>query len=291
SIRWNIDLQRQLTRSLVFELGYTGNHAVHLPIDQQLDFLPERYLSTSLARAFPHFTGINNQARNDGSSYFHGLSARLEKRFSHGIQFLTNYQFSRTIEKRNRLNDFSGPEKRAADIDRPHRFVGSGSFELPFGKGKALAGNAGPVVDRIIGGWIVNGIYSYEIGAPTGDWPGTLIYFGGPLNWNARGVDGAFDITRFNRNSNQQLSNNVRTFPTKFASLRGDSGKNVDCSILKNTRIKERVMLQFRAEFLNAFNHAAFSGPQLTPTNSNFGTITGVVNLERHIQMALRLTF
>jgi len=94
-----------------------------------------------------------------------------------------------------------------------------------------------------------------------------------------------------NRNSSQQLGSNVRTFPTKFSSLRGDSGKNVDCSILKNTRIKERAMLQFRAEFLNAFNHAAFSGPQLNPTASNFGTITGVVNLERHVQMALRLTF
>jgi hypothetical protein len=328
SIRWNLDLQRQLTKSLVVELGYTGNHSVHLTIDQQLDFLPAKYLSTSpsrdqaiidrnsanvanpfanllpgtnlngatvqfnqLVRAFPQFTGINNQARNDGSSYFHGLMARLEKRFSHGLQFLTNYQFSRTIEKRSRLNDFSGPEKRPADIDRPHRFVASSSYELPLGRGKALAGNAGPLLDRIVGGWIVNGIYSYEMGSPAGDWGGSLIYFGGPLNWNPRGVDGAFDITQFNRNSNQQLSNNVRTFPTKFSSLRGDSGNNLDCSILKNTRIKERVALQFRAEFLNAFNHAAFASPQLGPTNSNFGTITGVVNLERHIQMALRLTW
>ena len=144
------------------------------------------------------------------------------------------------------------------------------------------------------GYWFVatdGGIFSYEIGSPTGDWPGTLIYLGGPLNWNPRGVDGAFDSTRFNRNSAQQLSNNVRTFPTKFAGMRGDSGQNVDCSILKNIRVKERVALQFRAEFLNAFNHAAFSGPQLNPTASNFGTITGVVNLERHIQMALRLTW
>jgi hypothetical protein len=328
SLRWNFDIQRQLTSSLVLEIGYTGNHSVHLPIDQQIDFLPERYLSTSptrdqavidrnsanvanpffnllpgtningstvqfnqLVRAFPQFTAINNQAKNDGSSYFHGLTVRVEKRFSHGLQFLSNYQFARTMEKRNRLNDFSGPEKRAADIDRPHRFVTSSSYELPFGRGKALGGNAGPVLDRIIGGWIVNGIFSYEVGAPTGDWPGTLIYLGGPLNWNPRGVDGAFDVTRFNRNSAQQLSNNVRTFPTKFSSLRGDSGKNVDASILKNIRIKERVMLQFRAEFLNAFNHAAFSGPQLNPTNTNFGTITGVSNLERHIQLALRLTW
>jgi hypothetical protein len=65
----------------------------------------------------------------------------------------------------------------------------------------------------------------------------------------------------------------------------------VDCSILKNTTIHERVTLQFRVEFFNAFNHAVFSGPSLNATSSAFGTITGVTNLERHIQMGLRMTW
>jgi hypothetical protein len=233
SIRWNFDIQRQLTQSIVFELGYTGNHSVHLPLDQQLDFLPQQYLSTlpfrdqpvidrnsanvanpftgllpgtnnngstiafnQLVRAYPQFTGINNQSRNDASSYFHGMTVRLEKRFSHGLQFLTNYQWARTIARDNRLNEFSGPEKRPADIDRPHRFVTSASYELPFGRGKALGGSANGVVDRIIGGWIINGIYSYEAGSPAGSW-GNIIYLGGPLHWNPRGVEGAFDVTQW----------------------------------------------------------------------------------------------
>ena len=70
-----------------------------------------------------------------------------------------------------------------------------------------------------------------------------------------------------------------------------DSTRNFDLSIFREFPAVERVRVQFRAEFLNAFNHAAFSGPQLTPTASNFGTITGVVNLERHIQAALRMTW
>jgi len=296
-------------------------------LDQQLDFLPQQYLSTlpfrdqpvidrnsanvanpfagllpgtnnngstiafnQLVRAYPQFTGINNQSRNDASSYFHGMTVRLEKRFSHGLQFLTNYQWARTIARDNRLNEFSGPEKRPADIDRPHRFVTSASYELPFGRGKALGGSANGVVDRIIGGWIINGIYSYEAGSPAGSW-GNIIYLGGPLHWNPRGVEGAFDVTQFNRNSAQQLSNKVRTFPTRFGSLHQDSTNNFDCSILKNTRIKERVALQFRVEAFNAFNHAVFSTPQLNPTASNFGTITGVTNLERHLQMGLRMTW
>lgn len=330
SARWTLDIQRELSRNLVFEIGYTGNRSVHLPIDQQLGYVPRQYLSTlpyrdqptidrntanvdnpfagllpgtnlngsrvqfnQLVRAYPQFTGSNpvtRQSANDGGSYFHGLQVRLEKRFSSGLQFLANYQFARTVEETSRLNDFSGPEKRNGSIDRPHRFVTSFSYDLPFGHGKPLGGGAGPVLNRIIGGWIINGIYSYESGAPAGDW-GNVIYLGGDLHWNARGVDGAFDTTRFNRVSSQQLSDNVRTFPTRFANLRQDATNNVDASIMKNTPIKERVMLQFRTEFFNAFNHAVFSAPQLSPTNSNFGNITGVTNLERHIQMGLRLTW
>ncbi len=327
SVRWTLDVQRELGHGMVFEIGYTGNHSVHLTMNRQLDYIPPQYLSTSpvrdqavidrlsanvpnpfagllpgtsnngstiafsqLLRPFPQFTGVTMQSTNDGSSYFHGMQARLEKRFSHGLQFLVNFQHGRTIEKTSRLNDFSGPEKRPASIDRPNRFVTSASYELPFGKGKTFAGNANAFVNRVIGGWTINGIYSYESGAPAGDW-GNIIYYGGDLKWNPRGVDGAFDVTQFNRNTTQQLGSNIRTFPTKFSALRQDAMNNFDASVIKNIPVKERVSLQFRTEFFNAFNHAVFDAPQLDPTKSNFGTITGVTNLERHIQMALRLSW
>ena len=161
---------------------------------------------------FPHFTGVNAQRLNDGSSYF-GLQARFEKRFSHGFQLLANYQFARTIESLSRLNDFGPIERRPSNIDRPHRFVISVSFDLPFGRGKAIGAGASPIIAGIIGGWVVNGIYSRESSRPAGGW-GDVLYDGGPLNWDARGVDGAFDTARFNRKSRQQLSNHVRSFPT-----------------------------------------------------------------------------
>ena len=118
-----------------------------------------------------------------------------------------------------------------------------------------------------------------------------MIYLGGPLNYDPTNVDHTFDTKQFNTNSAQQLSNHVRTFPTRFPKLRLPPTNNVDASIIKNTRIRERFALQFRTEFFNAFNHPVFNAPQLSPTNSAFGTISGVYNLERHIQMALRLTF
>jgi hypothetical protein len=333
SIRWNLDIQRQLGKGLVLEMGYTGNHAVHLTIDQNLNGTPAQYLSslpfrdqeqpvidrnstpvanpfagllpgtnlngstvsfTQLTLPFPEFTGVTMQSTNAASSYFHAAQVRIEKRFSHGLQFLANYQLGRTFARDNFLNSFGPLEKRPADIDRPHRFVTNFSYELPFGKGKPFLGSpsgfAGGVLDRIIGGWIVNGIYSYESGGPAGSW-GDVIYMGGPLNWDPNNVDHTFDTSSFNKVSSQQVSNHIRSFPTRFPSLRLPPTNNVDASVIKNTRIRERLNLQFRFEAFNAFNHPVFNGPQLSPTNSAFGTINGVYNLERHIQMALRLVW
>jgi hypothetical protein len=250
-----------------------------------------------LLRQFPEFGDVTVQGLNDGSSYFHGVQARLEKRFSHGLSALVNFQHGRVIERRSRLNDFGPLEKRPADIDRPNRFVASASYDLPFGRGKALFSDANGVVNRIIGGWTINGIYSYETGAPAGDW-GNVIYYGGDLQWNPRGVDRAFDVSRFERTSAAQFvglspsgNTNVRTFPTKFANLRQDAMNNFDSSIIKNIPITEHVNFQLRGEAFNTFNHAVFSAPQLSPTNSNFGTITGVTNLERHLQIGARLNW
>jgi len=316
----------------VFELGYTGNHFVHLAIDHNLNGTPAQFLSSSpfrdqavidrnslavanpfagllpgtningstvgfnqLVLPYPQFTGVTMSAGNAGESYFQAVQVRFEKRFAHGLQLLSNYQHGRTFAKDRYMNATFGPlELRPADIDRPNRFVTSFSYELPMGRGKAILGSTsgvgGAVVDRIVGGWMVNGIYSYESGGPSGDW-GDLIYNGGPLNWDPNNSDRAFDVTQFNRVSAQQLSNHIRTFPSRFPKLRLPSTNNFDYSVLKNTRIRERVVLQYRCEFFNGLNHPVMNGPNLTATSTAFGTITSVYNIERHIQMALRLTW
>jgi hypothetical protein len=63
----------------------------------------------------------------------------------------------------------------------------------------------------------------------------------------------------------------------------------MDASLIKNTDITERVILQLRAEMFNVFNRAQFNGPELNPTNANFGRITSAANLPRAIQLAARL--
>ena len=152
---------------------------------------------------------------------------------------LVNFQWSKLMEKRSRLND-NDPflEKRIAAEDRPYRLVWSGTYDLPFGRGKALLKSANRVVDYAVGGWNVNLITTFTTGTALG-W-GNLIYTGGPLNLDPHNVDNSFDVTQFNRVSAQQLGSNVRTFPTRFANLRQDTVQQVDFSIIKKFRITER---------------------------------------------------
>jgi hypothetical protein len=336
SVRWNFDIQRQIGQGMVFEIGYTGNHALHLPIDFDMNAIPSSYLSaspfrdqavidrnsatnipnpfsgllpgtnlsgatvgyTQLARPFPQFTGITMSASNAGSSYYHALQTRFEKRFAQGLQFLTNFQWSRTIAHDNFLNAGFGPlEKRPADIDRPFRFVTSASYDLPFGKGKRFLGSpsgiGGAVLDRMIGGWNINAIYSFESGGPvTFDSNSNgVVYLGAPLDSTPNNPDRAFNVGAFDRDPTHQRASSIRSFPTRFGNVRLPATNNVDGSIIKNTRIHEQWNLQYRCEFFNAFNHPVMNGPNVNPTSAAFGTITSVYNQERHIQMALRLTW
>ena len=327
STRWMMSMQRELFSNVLLDIGYMGNKAVGMPVNHDFNNVPNQYLSTSATRdqvtidrltanvpnpfaglipgtalngsvvarsqlllAFPQFTRVTGQQFTDGSSYFHAIEARLEKRFSRGFLMLLNFQKSKLLEKRSRLNEYDPVlEKRPAAEDRPYRLVLSSSYDLPFGKGKAMMGSANRIVNQVVGGWNINLIYTLQPGTPLG-W-GNIIYLGGPLNLDPHHVDGAFDITQFNRVSAQQLSQNLRTFPTRFGNLRQDGVNQVDFSVIKTFHITEKLAMTYRCEFFNSTNHAIFNAPDLSPTSSTFGRILSQANTPRRIQMALRLVF
>ena len=99
----------------------------------------------------------------------------------------------------------------------------------------------------------------------------------------------SFDRTRFNTNNQQQLDLNRRNFNTRFSTYRADTINNVDMSVLKNFKLFERFQAQLRGEAFNLLNRASFNGPDLGPTSANFGRITSQANLNRAIQLAIRL--
>lgn len=327
SVRWNLSVSRQIDKSTMFEIGYMGNKAVRLGVDQALNGIPLNFLSSSasrdqgvinqltanvanpyaglipgttlngslvarnqLLRRYSQFPTVTAQSMNDGSSHFHALQARVERRFSGGLQLTGNFQYSKLIEKRSRLNDLDPfLEKRIAAEDRPWRFVTNGSYDLPFGRGQRFGGSVNRWTNLAVGEWTLNAIYTIQPGAPL-TW-GNVIYLGGPLNMDPHNADLSFDTTRFNRVAAQQLDFNLRTLPTRFSNLRQDGVNQLDFSIIKGFKIGERVNMTYRCEFFNSTNRPIFSAPQLAPTNSNFGVITNQANQPRRIQMALRLVF
>jgi hypothetical protein len=174
SLRWTFDVQHEITRNTVIQVGYIGNHSVHLTTSYNFGSLPAQFLSTSpfrdqatitalgalvanpfqnllpgstsngstisvsnLLRPFSEFTGVTESNMNNGGSYYHSANVRIQRRFNNGLQLVLNYNHSRLMERVSYLN--AGDltlENRVSAGDRPNNLGFSGSYELPFGKGR-----------------------------------------------------------------------------------------------------------------------------------------------------------
>jgi hypothetical protein len=245
--------------------------------------------------------GVLEQNLNAGASFFDSLNVRLQKRFSHGISATFNYIYSRLIEEVTWLNDSDpAPEKRVSAIDHPNRFVTYVSYDLPIGKGRALDLHS-RLANSLIGGWVLNSVYTYQTGAPI-NWnngsttsPGDYVYFGAPLVLNNRMADPgstAFNVSAFDTKSADAFQYHIRTFPSMISALRQDGINQWDPSLLKRFQFTEKAYLQLRLEFFNALNHPVFPAPNTTANNALFGTITGAqANRARSIQLGARIVW
>ena len=334
--RWSATIQFQPFSRSVIEVGYLGSKTVRARVDTAFNALPRQYLSASPARdqatidyltakvtnpfrgiegfegtaqatgqtvnrsqllnPYPHFGGLST-GLPAGSSWYNGLIARFERRFTAGLQFRASYTWSKNIGATSYLEPTdSRPEHVLSGLDRPHRLVASAVYELPFGKGKWVLGNAGGLLDRFIGGWQAQAIYQFQSGPPIA-W-GNVIYYGNDwtdikLSRGERSLERWFDTSGFERSSQRQLGSNIRTFPSRISSLRGDGMDLWDVSLFKNVRVREKMRLQVRAEAENIANHPMFDAPNVNPANSNFGKVLGTQEAEgaRRVFLGLKLIF
>lgn len=329
--RWQFSLQREILKDMALELAYVGASSDDLRISRAVNPIPAQYLSTSLTRdqptidalsraipnpffpllpgtglaganttrgqllrPFPQFTGVS-VTNNDGYSRYHSLQTRLEKRFSQSYTLMMSYTWSKFMEGINYLNEVDpNPEYVVSDQDRTHRLVASGIWEIPFGRGKKFGSAAPAPANALLGGWQVQGIYQFQSGAPLGF--GNAIFFGDlksiPIPNGQRTIGRWFNTDAgFERNAARQLASNIRYMPSRFTGIRADGMNNWDISVIKNTYFTERIYLQFRAEFINAFNHSQFSPPNTTPSSTAFGTVTETAQMPRIVQLGLKLFF
>jgi hypothetical protein len=293
SYQWNLSVSREIMPNTVLEGSYIGNHGLHIwrrnvpfndvpagparlaiaqAVRAGVDTAP---LVAANRRLGPDSTPIN-MSESTGNSFYHALQLWLNRRFSRNLAFQASYTWGHTISDvpltsfTNYTSDpFDFNDARGdADLDRRHSFVGNFVYELPSLKEWGAA-------RHLVGGWQFNGIFSYFGSTPidvtsgvntlgtssnTGQRPdvipGVPLYLDGPdatLHLNPA----AFRLPDPGRNGNLGRG-----------AIRGKPLTTVDFSMNKNWRFRERMNIQFRAEFFNLLNHTNFNGFN---TQINFG--------------------
>jgi hypothetical protein len=272
-----------------------------------------------LLRPYPQFTGFTAVRSTSGSSIYHSFQLRIERQMANGLTFLASYTFSKLIDDGSpgAAQSYNGEnpgfqnlnnrrlERSLSSQNLAQHFVTSFVYELPFGRGKHfLSGVSGPA-GFLVGGWQINGIVTLQDGIPlslgTTSNPTLGAVGSGGLRPNNNGHSAArsgpiedrlnsyFDTSVFSQPAPFQFGNTARTLPN----VRAPGIADFDLSGVKNSRIKERYNIQFRAEFFNAFNHPNFFLPNVTFGSPGFGTISSINPSApaRIIQLALKLYF
>jgi hypothetical protein len=266
---------------------------------------------------YPQYTGFRSIGKV-GNSIYHSLQMKAEKRFSSGGQLLAAYTFSKLIsdvESNTGWLDggqnagYQDPgnlteERSLASWDARQRLIVSYVYDLPFGDGQRFLPNVGGVGGKLVSGWGVNGITTFQEGFPIGMTaspnqtgfgtglrpnvvPGCDAVLGGPAQSR---LDGWWKTSCFTVPAAFTFGSLSRTHPN----VRTHGINNFDFAVFKRTHITESKSLEFRAETFNLFNRVQFGRPDSTANsaaNSTFGFVRAQANTPRLIQFALRFRF
>jgi hypothetical protein len=255
--------------------------------------------SSTIARSilmspYPQFAGISYYTY-DGRAWYNALNVRVEKRFSHGFMTQMTYTFSKFLDQTTLLNPGDAvPARAPSNQDYPQHISIAGIYEFPFGRGRHFLSHVHGIANILLSNWQIAPIYTYQSGVALGfgnaiiTCPLSQIPISGH---NSDKINQWFNTSCFNRNTSQQLANNLITLSPRFGGIRGDSYNSWDASLIKDTPIRENVQLELRFEALNALNQVNFANPNTTPTSSAFGQVTAQNNVPRHLQLSLRVKF
>lgn len=320
--RWSYSLQLEPFSRSVIEVGYQGNRATRLRVSTELNPVPAQYLSTSpvrddtainfltaavpnpfrgieafrgtafftnantnrmqLLRPLPHFGSLTTSLPA-GSSWYHALTARFERRFARGFLMQANYTWSKAMEATEYLNPTDEiPHHVISALDRTHRFTFAGLYELPFFR-----------KNRWLGGWQVQALFQAQTGPPLNF--GNVIYRGnyGQIELPEPSVQRWFNTEGFEQRAAAQPAQNIRTFPLRLGNVRADGIRTLDLSVQKNFKVLERVTVQLRGDAEGATNTPNFNPPNTVPSNSLFGQVprTQTGQEERRIFVGLKVIF
>jgi outer membrane receptor protein involved in Fe transport len=332
ALSYNLQIQQELTPNMLVTVGYVGSRGNHLTRSGEGNpnvFSPATGFNPAGPRLNPNFNGSILHIVTDAQSFYNSFQLGVQHRTSKGLFFQASYTLAKSVDDASGpfLSDFLSEVGPVQDLfnrkgnrglsafDTRHNFVFNALYELPLGPGKAFGSSLTGAAARLVEGWQIGGILSLNAGFPF-----TVREHDNPSNSGA-----IFAADRPNLAPGAHctiLGDPAKWYdPTVFqlapSGFYGNAGRNVcagpnfrnlDFSILKNTRVGERVNVQFRAEFFNIANHPNF-GPPVNTQNPNgqggngddvfadgmpvgtAGIIFRTVNTSRQIQFGLKFVF
>lgn len=303
---WNLDIQREITPSLLLNVGYNGAKGSHLDMQRA----PNRCLigqpgcdssGLRLADVQPFIF-----ESSEGSSTLHAATVRLRKRMAHGLSMAGSYTFSKSIDNASSIggggvvvaqNDLDlAAERGLSSFDQRHRFTGDFLYELPFGPSKLWLNHGGPA-SAIFGDWQLSGNFTLASGTPftprviaisnvaqgtsgtlRANYTGTPITLGNPtvLEW--------FNTAAFVAPGPAQYGDARRN------SILGPGLVDVDMAVTKTIQMKETRALEFRLQASNVFNTVHFTSIDTVVNSPTYGQVLSTGSMRR-LQMMARYRF
>ena len=341
-LAWTLKLEQEIAPRTSITVGYVGSHGYHQILSEDENtpasvVCPSASCPAGLSAGAVYYptTKLANPALanstswvSQGISNYNGLEVDVRRQFAQGLQLRGVYTFSRNLDDGSAWNtsvsantpafvSFPGNPKldyglAATNISQAAAI--NGTWELPFGRGHVLLGNASPIAQDLIGGWTFSGIATLQTGFP----------FSPQLGYNPTGNGDSRNPARpqLNPDFSGKLYPKtaaewfnpeafVAPYPGTFGnasrdSLKGPGLDDVDISFAKNTTIHERLRTQFRAEYFNLLNQTNFTTPNAVvfstgPTPAKPGTapalsptagvMTATATTSRQLQFALKFLF
>jgi outer membrane receptor protein involved in Fe transport len=294
--QWSLGVQRELFADTTLEVNYIGTKGTNLlmrrNIAQALPYSPE-HPTVAERKPYPNFI-VYIDSDWGGRSRYDAFNTKLEHR-GRGSLLTLAYTWAKSTDTKSAAagigatgyNGWQGflnnhdPERDygLSDFDVDHRLVGSFVYNIPVGSGERFAGDATGVKNAIVGGWQLNGIYTWQRGFPITIQAADLGGLNDSVGTNRADLVGDPDVS--NRTITQWF--NTAAFAQPAAGSFGTSGRNIlrgpgvnnlDLAAFKNFELGRGMRLQFRLESFNALNHTQFNGVSTNLTAANFGVVT-----------------
>ncbi len=246
---------------------------------------------SSLMKPYPQYGSITViDGQPGGNMHYHSLQMKLQKTFSKGYSMLVGYNYHYETDQRY-YDDIATYTQQYTWIDSAnsrHRLTAAGTWEVPFGKGRAYMTNAPRGLEAVLGGWNLTPVMFWR----SGRYP----QFGGMVVTGDPHISNPGSTAWFNTSAFAPLpAYTPRTNPWLYSGITGPGQFNMDASLVKSFHVIERVQFELRMDVFNVLNNMTWEDPDTNIYSSNFGASQGNNQLAntygRRTQLGLRIQF